>query len=257
MNNNTTDNTLQLLSDNVNSYTLKKLFDNNFVQSEEDSSKTFENAHASKVLQTVLISLIIALTLYYLNFPNWFCLIVFVTLPIIYFTFFVKRVETNDFGTTKPKKLQQFVENINYYRDISSVLFEEFNKKVDTFDYYLNVYKAGEFIPGNLKNIVNYDYLPRFDNYNEFSCKYDPITYKYNVLDLITEASTEILNTFNSYAFVIDNKGLLIRHNELYFQLETILEEIINDLFSKLEWDVTQCHRNIRARHLENIDPFA
>ena len=258
MNNNTTDNTLQLLSDNVNSYTLKKLFDNNFVQSEEDSSKTFENASASKVLQIVIISLIIALTLYYLNFPNWFCLIVFIALPIIYFTFFVKKVETNDFGTTKPKKLQQFVENINYYRDISSVLFTDFNKKIDTFDYYLNVYNnAGTPIPGNNKNIVNYDYLPRFDNYNEFSCKYDPITYKYNVLDLITEASTEILNTFNSYTFVIDNKALLMKHNELYFQLESILKEIINDLFSTLEWDVTQCHRNIRTRHLENIDPFA
>lgn len=257
MNNNTTDNTLQLLSDNVNSYTLKRLFDNNNSQSKKDSSKTFENLSANKVLQIVVISLIIALTLYYLNFPNWFCLIVLITLPIVYFIFFAKRVETNDFGTTKPKKLQQFIKSINYYSDISSVLFAEFDKKVDIFDYYLNVYNASVPTPGNAKNIINYDYLLRVNNYNEFSCNYDPVTYKYNILDLITEASIEILNTFNSYAFIIDNKALLMRHNELYAQLESILEEIINDLFSKLEWDVTQCHRGIRARHLENINPFA
>lgn len=243
-------NNLSTIQENVgriNEYTLFKLFDNSIDKIQEKRKKIIDNDTRNKL---ALFALFLGGLLYFLNFPNWFCLIA----PLVsvgLFIYFTPESKVNELGEPMNKNIQGFLDKVNYYSDMCPQLFESFIELVNEFNFVLSINKNSEFKNYSFaRNNSDRRYLnvldtDRKDNIQE-------LKNNYSRLEIIRN---EILSTFESFGNSINNKEMLSDHYTLCIELETILNEIMINKLTEIQIELTQRHENTMEEHFTYVNP--
>lgn len=243
-------NNLSTIQENVgriNEYTLFKLFDNSIDKIQEKRKKIIDNDTRNKL---ALFALFLGGLLYFLNFPNWFCLIA----PLVsvgLFIYFTPESKVNELGEPMNKSIQGFLDKVNYYSDMCPQLFESFIELVNEFNFVLSINKNNEFKNYSFaKNNSDRRYLnvldtDRKDNVQE-------LKNNYSRLEIIRN---EILSTFESFGNSINNKEMLSDHYTLCIELENILNEIMINKLTEIQIELTQRHENTMEEHFTYVNP--
>lgn len=231
--------TLQINADTINRQYLDYQLNE---QLSQEKFKTRDKTITKQVWTFVtLISIFVALVLWYLHFPNWFCLVLVPCLCYAYY-YFKPMNRVNEFEDQFNESLDTWFDSIKYYSTISPDTYKQLDKYIKIFNYELGLY---------FKNNTSND----FTNYlaKEFDTVDD---YHISILTHLEDMRNIILKTFDSFRLCMSNTHLLERHRSLGLELEKILNTILTEILFNIQWNLTQKHKDTIAEHYNPLSLY-